>query len=109
MLEFYLVWALLGVIMAGCLYEPCFALITHAKKQRAKQSIILVTLVAGFASTICFPAIHALSEAYGWNVAVQVFAAVLIFIATPLMWMGASSVEQAGRSSTPIPADTREV
>ncbi|MFB3058330.1 MAG: MFS transporter, partial [Gammaproteobacteria bacterium] len=96
--EFYLVWGLIGVMMAGCLYEPCFALITHARGANAKQGIILVTLVAGFASTISFPSAHALTEAFGWNLAVQVFAAVIIFIATPLMWLGAKSVEQAGNA-----------
>lgn len=97
LVEFYIIWALLGMIMAGCLYEPCFALITRARGANAKKSIILVTLVAGFASTVCYPSIYALSEAYGWQSAVQVFAAVLIFIATPLMWFGARSVEQAGK------------
>ncbi len=92
--EFYLVWSLIGVAMAGCLYEPCFALLTHARGANAKQAIILVTLVAGFASTISFPGAHALSEAFGWNVAVRIFAAVLIFIAAPLMWLGARAVEQ---------------
>ncbi len=92
--EFYLVWGLIGVAMAGCLYEPCFALLTHARGANAKQAIILVTLVAGFASTISFPGAHALSEAFGWNVAIRIFAAVLIFIATPLMWLGARAVEQ---------------
>ena len=96
--EFYLVWGLIGVMMAGCLYEPCFALITHARGANAKQGIILVTLVAGFASTISFPSVHALTEAFGWNLAVQVFAAVIIFIATPLMWLGAKSIEQAGNA-----------
>lgn len=99
-LEFYTIWTLLGIIMAGCLYEPCFALITRAKGSQAKQSIILVTLVAGFASTICYPGIYALSEAFGWNTALQVFAAVLIFIATPLMWSGASDVEKNSTHST---------
>jgi len=94
--EFYLIWALLGMIMAGCLYEPCFALITRAKGERARQSIILVSLVAGFASTLCYPAIYALSEAFGWQVAVQIFAIVIILLATPLMWLGAQSVEQDG-------------
>ncbi len=94
--EFYLVWGLIGVMMAGCLYVPCFALITHARGVNAKQAIILVTLVAGFASTISFPGAHALSEAFGWNVAVQVFATILIFIATPLMWLGARTVERSG-------------
>jgi len=98
LIEFYLIWALLGMIMAGCLYEPCFALITRSKGEQAKQSIILVTLVAGFASTLCYPSVYALSEAFGWKVAVQIFAVVLILIATPLMWLGAQSVEQAGKT-----------
>jgi MFS family permease len=93
---FYLVWALIGVMMAGCLYEPCFALITRARGVNAKQAIVLVTLVAGFASTISFPSAHALSEAFGWRTALQVFAAVLILVAAPLMWLGARAVEQAG-------------
>jgi MFS family permease len=97
--EFYLVWGLIGVMMAGCLYEPCFALITHARGVNARQAIILVTLVAGFASTISFPSAHALSEAFGWRVAVQIFAVVLIFVAAPLMWMGARAVEQFGHVS----------
>ena len=94
--DFYLVWGLIGVMMAGCLYEPCFALITHARGVNAKQAIILVTLVAGFASTISFPSAHALSEAFGWRVAVQIFAAVLILVAAPLMWLGARAVEHSG-------------
>ena len=97
-LEFYLVWSVLGAVMAGCLYEPCFALITRARKARAKQAIILVSLVAGFASTLCYPAIHSLSEAWGWRPAVQVFAAIILVIATPLMWLGASAVEASGYS-----------
>jgi len=97
LIEFYLVWALIGVMMAGCLYEPCFTLITRARGANAKQAIILVTLVAGFASTVSFPSAHALSEAFGWNTAVQVFAVVLIFIATPLMWFGAHAVELDGK------------
>jgi len=97
--EFYLLWGLIGVMMAGCLYEPCFALITHARGVNAKQAIILVTLVAGFASTISFPGVHALSEAFGWNTAVQIFAMILIFVATPLMWLGAHGVERDGKAS----------
>jgi len=97
--EFYLVWALIGVTMAGCLYEPCFALITHARGANARQAIILVTLVAGFASTISFPSAHALSEAYGWRAAAQIFAASLILVAAPLMWLGARAVEQSGHMS----------
>jgi hypothetical protein len=97
--EFYFIWALIGVVMAGCLFEPCFALITRAKGEKAKQSIILVTLMVGFASTLCYPGIYTLSETYGWRSAVQFFAAVLISIATPLMWFGAQPFEQEGKAN----------
>lgn len=94
--QFYLVWAVLGAAMAGCLYEPCFALVTRARGAGAKQGIILITLMAGFASTISFPASHALAEAFGWRMTVLVFAAAVIAFAAPLMWRGASQVERDG-------------
>ena len=55
--QFYLVWGGIGLAMSGALYEPCFALVTRAKGAGAKGSIVLITLVAGFASTISFPEI----------------------------------------------------
>ena len=85
---FYIIWALIGVAMAGCLYEPCFALITYARGARAKPAIIVVTLIAGFAGSISFPGAHILSDAFGWRVTVRIFALVVIFLAAPLMWTG---------------------
>ncbi len=96
---FYLVWGAIGVALAGCLYEPCFALITRARGVNAKQGIILVTLIAGFASSISFPTVHALSEAFGWRASLRVLALIVIVVGTPLMWIGASLVEQAGNAS----------
>ena len=78
--QFYLVWALLGVMMGGSLYDPCFALLTRARGAEAKRSIIQITLMAGFASTISFPAAHALADAYDWRVAVRIFAVVVILV-----------------------------
>jgi hypothetical protein len=43
--QFYLVWGVVGVCMAGSLYEPCFALITRARGEHAKRAIIMVTLI----------------------------------------------------------------
>ena len=102
--QFYLVWALIGVLLAGCLYEPCFALITRARGADAKQGIILVTLVAGFASTISFPAAHALAGGLGWRTTVMIFAAVVVLVATPLMWTGAHLVEQSGKGTDTLHA-----
>ncbi len=94
--QFYLVWAVIGVCMAGSLYEPCFALITRARGAEAKRSIILVTLVAGFAGTVSFPVAHSLVLAFGWRSVVLFFGATAILVVAPIMWLGANAVEQAG-------------
>ncbi|MCP4469995.1 MAG: MFS transporter [Gammaproteobacteria bacterium] len=94
--QFYLLWAVLGVCMAGSLYEPCFALITRARGAEAKRSIIFVTLVAGFAGTVSFPVAHSLVQAFGWRSAVLCFGLTAILVVAPLMWFGASAVEKAG-------------
>ena len=94
--QFYLLWAVIGMCMAGSLYEPCFALITRARGAEAKRSIIFVTLVAGFAGTVSFPVAHSLVLALGWRSTVLFFGAVAIFVVAPLMWLGASAIEQAG-------------
>ena len=94
--QFYLLWAVIGMCMAGSLYEPCFALITRARGAEAKRSIIFVTLVAGFAGTISFPVAHGLVQAFGWRSAVFCFGITAILVVAPLMWFGAGAVEKAG-------------
>jgi hypothetical protein len=94
--QFYLLWAVLGVCMAGSLYEPCFALITRARGAEAKRSIIFVTLVAGLAGTVSFPAAHGLVQAFGWRGAVLCFGLTAVLVVAPLMWFGANAVEQGG-------------
>ncbi len=83
--QFYAVWAGLGVAMAGCLYEPCFAILTRTMGSQARQAITLVTLVAGFAGTVAFPTSAGLEAAFGWRVTAQVFAGVIIAVALPLL------------------------
>jgi predicted MFS family arabinose efflux permease len=96
--QFYLVWGVIGVCMAGSLYEPCFALITRARGEHAKRAIIIVTLVAGFAGTISFPVAHSMTLAFGWRSSVLLLGLVAILLVAPLMWLGASAVEQAGNA-----------
>jgi len=98
--QFYLAWALIGVCLAGCLYEPCFAIVTRARGAKAKQAIILITLIAGFAGAISFPSSYSLAEAFGWRNALRIFACAVIFIGAPLLWLGASSIEQNGNGRT---------
>ncbi|MEM8743114.1 MAG: MFS transporter [Pseudomonadota bacterium] len=84
--QFYTVWILLGLAMSGCLYDACFAILTHTMGDKAKRAITLVTLVAGLAGTVSFPSANALAALFGWRVALEVFALVIVVVAVPLFW-----------------------
>ena len=94
--QFYIIWLIIGFSMAGCLYEPCFALITKYRGQRARQDIILITLTAGFASTICFPITHAIANMYDWRTTVTIFGLIVIFVAAPLLLIGSTIIKNHG-------------
>ncbi len=89
--QFYLIWLLIGFTMAGCLYEPCFAFLTRVYYPEAKRPIIMVTLVAGFAGTLCFPLSSVIAENINWQASVWLFSLLICGLAVPLFWYGASS------------------
>ncbi len=99
--QFYALWTVIGVALAGCLYEPCFAIVTRTRGANAKRSIIVITLAAGFASTISFPAAHGLFEVMGWRNTVICFAAFTAAIAAPLLWYGGRQLEAAYSGENP--------
>lgn len=90
---FFLVWALIGFCASGCLYEPCFAFLTRVKGVSARPAITAVTLVAGFASTICYPIADALAAADGWRSAVQWFAGAILVLGVPLFYVSTRMLE----------------
>lgn len=92
--HFYLCWAVIGAALAGCLYEPCFALITRARGAEARKGITAVTLAAGFASTLSFPIAHAIAGAFDWQRVVLLFGATAVFIVSPLLWIGIRGLER---------------
>ena len=102
--HFYFVWASLGVVMAGSLYEPCFAILTLYMGKRASQAITLVTLLAGFAGTIAFPTAHALMEEIGWRGVVLVFAGLIGLISAPLNFYAVSQAQTANPAPPEPPA-----
>ena len=91
--QFYCVWAVLGLAMAGTLYEPCFAILTRYMGTRAPQAITLVTLMAGFAGTIAFPTSHALLDVVGWRGVVVIFAILIGAVAGPLNFYAVSQAQ----------------
>ena len=56
-------WVILFILVSfrpfqaifGCLYPACFSYLTNVYKDDAKRPIMLVTLLGGFAGTICYP------------------------------------------------------
>ena len=92
--QFFVVWAGLGVAMSGALYEACFAIVTRSMGKNSKRAITLITLAAGFAGTLSFPAAHAFVNLIGWRGAVLVFAAVVLIIAVPLLLYGCFHAER---------------
>jgi len=105
--QFYAVWVVIGFAMAGCLYEPCFALVTRSRGVKAKHAIIIITLAAGFASTISYPVIYTLSEMIGWRGAIRIVAALVIFVVAPVLWFGVRKLE-AQSAERPKTIETSE-
>ena len=100
--QFYFWWGVIGISLAGCLYEPCFSLVTRARGKDAKRSIINITLIAGFASSISFPVANSLTDSYGWQTALQYFSVGVILLGAPLIWYGANGIEQGGLQSPSV-------
>lgn len=72
---FMAAWAVMGVGMAGCLYDPLFSAIGQAYGPPARSAMTQVALISGFALTLCWPAGSWLMEAAGWRVVCLVYAA----------------------------------
>lgn len=77
-LQLYLVWALIGMVMAGVLYEPATAVITVWFERQRTRALTAMTLISGFASTIFMPIEGRLIELYGWRPSLVLMA---IFLA----------------------------
>lgn len=80
----YACWAALGAAMAMTLYEPAFMVVTKRYPTRFRDAITRLTLVGGFASTLCYPAVAALIGGLGWRGALLAIGGVLIGVVAPL-------------------------
>jgi len=85
--QYLALWAVIGVAQSACLYEVAFAYLVRRFGADARARIIRVTLVAGLASTLAFPAGAALAEGFGWRVAMMVAGGVMLGVTAPLHWL----------------------
>jgi MFS family permease len=97
--QLYASFIVIGVASAMVLYQPAFAVIVAVTEPaRRSTSLLSITLVAGFASSIFIPATGQLIHAYGWRRALVVLAVVLTTISLPLHAIGL-------RNTTPAAPD----
>lgn len=112
---FYLGWTLTGVAMAGTLYPPAFAALTHWGGAKRVRALTTLTLVAGLASTVFAPLASALEGWLGWRQAYLVLLAGLVLITVPLHWWGldrpwrTAPVEAESSARGPANAETQAV
>jgi hypothetical protein len=85
---YFAVWAVLGVAMAANLYDAAFATLGRIFGAAARRPITALTLAGGFASTVSWPATHALLERFDWHATYLIYAAVLAFVSAPLHAFG---------------------
>ena len=81
---YFAVWMALGLSMSASLYDPAFATLGRVFGAAARRPITALTLAGGFASTVSWPATHALIGAVGWRGTYLIYAALLALIAAPL-------------------------
>ena len=93
-LVFIGLWIAIGLCLSACLYEACFGFMTRTMRGGAQRAITRVTLIGGFAGTLCFPSAHALMTAVGWRGTLLIFAGAVIVVGAPLMWRAAVTLEQ---------------
>jgi MFS family permease len=77
-------WLLVGVGMGIGLYDAAFTTLTGIYGREARTSITGITLIAGFASTICWPISAVLEAELGWRATCFAWAAAHLLIGLPV-------------------------
>ncbi len=79
-----LAWVVMGIGMGFGLYEAAFATAAALYGRDARNAITGITLFAGFASTVGWPASAALIDAFGWRGAAFAWAGLHLVLGLPL-------------------------
>jgi MFS family permease len=74
---FYAIWAGMGVALTLTLYEPAFAVVATWFVRSRARALLVLTTVAGFASTVFLPLAGWLTERLGWREALVALAVIL--------------------------------
>ena len=95
-------FALAGLAMAGCLYDPAFATLHAISGTAYRKAVTALTLFGGFASTVFWPLSQFLLDAYGWRTVFAVYSALNLFVCVPLhLWILPPGPGHVAHASTP--------
>jgi hypothetical protein len=81
-------WLILGVAMGAGLYDPAFATLGRLYGREARSAITSLTLIAGFASTVCWPLSALLLQRVGWRGTCVAYAALQLAVVLPVYSVG---------------------
>jgi predicted MFS family arabinose efflux permease len=100
-------WAIAGAGMGAGLYDSAFATLGALYGRSARSAITAVTLLGGFASTVCWPLSAYLVQHFGWRDACLTYAAWHLCVGLPLYLIVVPSLRRdatADASETAAPA-----
>ena len=80
LVAYYAIWAGIGLAMSATLYEPAFVTLAHWFERDRGRAMLLVTVAAGFASTIFLPLSAWLVDRLDWRPALLVLAVILAVV-----------------------------
>ncbi|MGH7048285.1 MAG: MFS transporter [Stellaceae bacterium] len=80
-------WIVLGIGLGMGLYDPAFAALTWLYSREARAAITGITLIAGFASTLSWPASALFLHHFGWRAACLIWAGLNLLLAAPVNWL----------------------
>lgn len=98
LMQWYVIWALIGLAMSASFYDMCFAFLTRRLGAGARGAIIRVALAAGLASTLAFPLGAVLAQNFGWRGAVLAFAGLQLFVTVPLFFFAGRRLRRTDRA-----------
>ena len=78
--------ALTQIVSAGVLYSTAFTAIVQAGGRKAQTSIIHLTLIAGFASSLFWPLTTWLHAAMTWREVLILYAVLHVAVCLPVHW-----------------------
>jgi predicted MFS family arabinose efflux permease len=84
LLQLYAVFVLIGLAWAASLYDAAFPVVIAASRaDRRDRSILAITIVAGFASTIFLPLTAVLLSHLGWRTTLVALTGLLVVVTVP--------------------------